>query len=279
MLRQESLVVDLDQSQVVDPEVSGQSFQLRNKLLGMGIAALACLAIQPASALADGPGPDSCQAHVKNGVFIPCTPGSSNPKKPEQQPASALQHPIRSWNQCGPWGDNMCAAGCGVVVSADVDSDLTGMRETPDEVLPIINPPDQTPAYDGGTSPLAFQRIAQKFHFIEEHSTLQGAEEVIDQGGVAIAEFNTELAIERSGRPSEISVVDHYVVLVMVRENDGKHEFALSDPHQAPNRHNEFYPNGERRYWSPEELEANGLKNVWTVRPTARTPQASTTRR
>jgi hypothetical protein len=99
-----------------------------------------------------------------------------------------------------------------------------------------------------GMLPAGFHYIAKRLGIDSEESNLQEAQDVLRDGGLAIVH----------AKPGHFTSAGHYMVLKSVNDA-GK--FRLADPNNAPGRDSEV------RWWTPGQLKANGVDDVWTFMP------------
>lgn len=153
-------------------------------------------------------------------------------------------HPFVNYDQ-GDWGDRYASTGCGPTSAAMVAATETGRRITPHKIGRMLTPDYW--AHDAGTRPAGFHAVAKRFGLTEEHSNLQDAKEILREGGLAIVH----------AKPGHFTGAGHYMVLKRLYHG----RFKLADPNGAPGRDSEV------RWWSPGQLKANGVDDVWTFLP------------
>lgn len=155
------------------------------------------------------------------------------------------------YNQ-GDWGNRYAETGCGPTADAMVVATETGNSKiTPHTIGHLLTP--RYWAYGSGTDPAGFRMVAKHYGLAEQHSNLQGAKEVLREGGLAIVH----------ARPGHFTSAGHYMVLKSLYHG----RFRIADPNDAPGRDSEV------RWWSPTELKHDGVDDVWTFEP----PQAKNT--
>jgi len=184
------------------------------------------------------------------------TPPAPAPRKPKPKPkphhvAKPERVPRRfvDYNQNHNgfrWGERIAHTGCGPTVLAMIVATETGKRQ----VTPLTITRQITPkwyAIGSGTSERAFSATAKRYHLKERHANDFGdAARVAKLGGLSIIH----------ARPGHFTGAGHYMVLKSYK--NGK--FRIADPNNAPGR------DSEKRAWTPTQLRAAGIDNIWTFR-------------
>lgn len=167
---------------------------------------------------------------------------------PSTAEAQGPTHPINSfvdYNQ-GDWGERYATTGCGPTSAAMVVATETGNSHiNPHTTGHLLSP--KFWARGSGTTPEGFSFLAKRFGLTEEESNLQGAEEVLRDGGLAIVH----------AKPGHFTSAGHYMVLKSLYHG----RFKLADPNNAPGRDSEV------RWWTPGQLKHDGVDDVWTFLP------------
>jgi peptidase C39-like protein len=165
----------------------------------------------------------------------------------EAEAQSAPVHPFVNYDQ-GDWGSRYAESGCGPTSAAMVAATETGNRHiTPHTIGHLLTPGYW--AHGAGTRPAGFHAVAERYGLKEKHASLYAAERALMDGGLAIVH----------AKPGHFTGAGHYMVLKSFAPIGGR--FRLADPNDAPGRDSEV------RWWSPDQLKANGIDDAWTFLP------------